>query len=148
MLSSRHKLLFIKRMHLIGVAFYEPNLDRLESMWSPDIFGEMMAISCKKIEFQTNRQHSSSWAAAVNAKALDRSSQLALARAGLASIMCPNVCGHGYVPYKRISFIKRILSFCLPLLAHALINQSIRYSMRAGGNIGESFLLAKFPCIW
>ena len=31
-----------------GVAFYEPDLDRLESMWSPDIFGEMMAI-CKKI---------------------------------------------------------------------------------------------------
>ena len=60
MLSSRHKLLFIKRMRLIGVAFYEPDLDRLESMWSQDIFGEMMAISCKKIEFQTNHQHSSS----------------------------------------------------------------------------------------
>ena len=44
---------------LIGVASYEPDHDRLESMWSPDIFGEMMAISCKKIEFQTNRQHSS-----------------------------------------------------------------------------------------
>ena len=27
MLSSHHKLLFIKRMHLIGVAFYEPKLD-------------------------------------------------------------------------------------------------------------------------
>ena len=60
MLSSSHKLLYIKRMRLIGVAFYEPDLDRLESMWSPDIFGEMMAISCKKIEFQTNRQHLSS----------------------------------------------------------------------------------------
>ena len=45
MLSSRHKLLFIKRMRLIGVAFYEPDLDRLESMWSPDIFGEMMATN-------------------------------------------------------------------------------------------------------
>ena len=53
-----------------------------------------MAISCKKIEFQTNRQ-------TVNAKALDRSSQLALARvlAGLTSITCPNVCGRGHVPY-------------------------------------------------
>ena len=28
--------------HLIGMAFYEPDLDRLESMWSSDIFGEMM----------------------------------------------------------------------------------------------------------
>ena len=45
MLSSRHKLLFIKRMRLIGVVFYEPDLDRLESMWSPDIFGEMMATN-------------------------------------------------------------------------------------------------------
>ena len=51
MLSSRNKLLFIKHMRFIGVAFYEPDHDRLESMWSPDIFGEMMAISCKKIEF-------------------------------------------------------------------------------------------------
>ena len=50
----------LKHMLLIGVAFYEPDLDRLESMWSPDILGEMMTISCKKIEFQTNRQHSSS----------------------------------------------------------------------------------------
>ena len=41
--SSHHKLLFIKRMHLIGMAFYEPDLDRLESIWSPDIFGEVMA---------------------------------------------------------------------------------------------------------
>ena len=60
MLSSRDKLSFIKRMRLIGVVFYEPDLDRLESMWSPDIFGEMMAISGKKIEFKTNHQHSSS----------------------------------------------------------------------------------------
>ena len=45
MLSSRHKLLFIKRMRLIGVAFYEPDLDQLESIWSPDIFGEMMAMN-------------------------------------------------------------------------------------------------------
>ena len=45
MFSSCHKLLFIKRMHLIGVAFYEPNLDRLESMWSPGIFGEMVATN-------------------------------------------------------------------------------------------------------
>ena len=45
MLSSRHKLFFIKHMHLIGVAFYEPDLDRLESMWSPDIFGKMMAMN-------------------------------------------------------------------------------------------------------
>ena len=29
-------------MRLIGVAFYEPDLDWLE-VWSPDIFGEMMA---------------------------------------------------------------------------------------------------------
>ena len=53
-------ILFIKRMRLIGVVFYKPDLDRLESMWSLDIFGEMMAISCKKIEFQTNQQHWSS----------------------------------------------------------------------------------------
>ena len=45
MLSSRHKLLFIKCMRLIGVAFYEPDLDRLESMWSTHIFGEMMATN-------------------------------------------------------------------------------------------------------
>ena len=45
MLSSCHKLLLIKRMRLIGVAFYEPDLDRLESMWSPDTFGEMMATN-------------------------------------------------------------------------------------------------------
>ena len=45
MLSSRHKLLFIKRMHLIGVAFNEPDLAWLGSMWSPDIFGEMMATN-------------------------------------------------------------------------------------------------------
>ena len=45
MLPSRHKLLFIKRMHLIGVAFYEPDLDRLESMWSTDILGDMMATN-------------------------------------------------------------------------------------------------------
>ena len=45
MLSSRHKLSFIKRMRLIGVAFYEPDLDWLESMWSPDIFGDMMATN-------------------------------------------------------------------------------------------------------
>ena len=45
MLSSRHNLLFIKRMRLIRMAFYEPDLDRLESMWSPDIFGEMMATN-------------------------------------------------------------------------------------------------------
>ena len=117
MLSSHYKLLFIKHMRLIGVAFYELDFDQLESMWSPDIFGEIMAmmitLSCKKIEFQTNRQHSQSWGAAVNAKALDWSSQLALA--GLTSITCPNICGRGYVQYKRISFIKCILSFRLPL---------------------------------
>ena len=45
MLSSRHKLLFIKRMRLMGMEFYEPDLDWLESMWSPDIFGEMMATN-------------------------------------------------------------------------------------------------------
>ena len=45
MLSSRDKLLFIKRMSLIAMAFYEPDLDRLDSMWSPDIFGEMMATN-------------------------------------------------------------------------------------------------------
>ena len=37
MLFSHYKLLFIKRMCLIGVAFYEPDLDRLESIWSQDI---------------------------------------------------------------------------------------------------------------
>ena len=45
MLSSHHKLLFNKRIRLIGVVFYEPDRDRLESMWSPDIFGEMMAMN-------------------------------------------------------------------------------------------------------
>ena len=45
MLSSHHKLLFSKRLLLIGVAFYGPDLDRLESMGSPDIFGEMMATN-------------------------------------------------------------------------------------------------------
>ena len=45
MLSSRHKLLFIKRMRLIGVVFNEPDLDRLDSMWSPDILGEMVATN-------------------------------------------------------------------------------------------------------
>ena len=29
-------------MRLIGVEFYEPDLDWLESMWSPDIFGDVM----------------------------------------------------------------------------------------------------------
>ena len=38
-------LLFIKRMHIIGVAFYERDLDQLESTWSPAIFGEMMATN-------------------------------------------------------------------------------------------------------
>ena len=38
---------------------------------------------------------------------------LALGLAGLASITCPKVCAHGYVPYNRISFIKRIPSFRL-----------------------------------
>ena len=45
MLSFCHKLLFIKCMRLIGVEFYEPDLDRnnrLESMWSPD---DMMATN-------------------------------------------------------------------------------------------------------
>ena len=45
MLSSRHKLLFVKHMPLIGVVFYESDLDWLESMWSPDIFGEMIATN-------------------------------------------------------------------------------------------------------
>ena len=45
MLSSRHKLLFIKRMRLIGMVFYEPDLDWLESMWSSDIFGETMTTN-------------------------------------------------------------------------------------------------------
>ena len=40
-----HKLLFIKRMRLIGVVFSEPDLDRLDSMWSPDILEEMMATN-------------------------------------------------------------------------------------------------------
>ena len=46
MLSSRYKLLFIKRMRLIGMAFYEPDLDQLEStcMWSPDILAMNNAV--------------------------------------------------------------------------------------------------------
>ena len=32
-------------MRLIGVAFYDPDLDGLESIWSPAIFGEMMATN-------------------------------------------------------------------------------------------------------
>ena len=52
--SSCHKLLFIKRMRLIGVAFYEPELDRLESIWSPAIFGEMMATN--NVIMQEDRQ--------------------------------------------------------------------------------------------
>ena len=32
MLSSRHKLLLTKRMRLIGVAFSEPDLDRLDTL--------------------------------------------------------------------------------------------------------------------
>ena len=69
--------------------------------WWPRI-----TLSCKKIEFQTNRQHSSSWAAAIYAKALNQSSQLASASGpGLASITCPNVYGCGYVPYKCISLL-------------------------------------------
>ena len=48
MLSSHHKLSFIKDMCLIGVAFYEPYLDlknRMKNMWNPDIFGDMMAMN-------------------------------------------------------------------------------------------------------
>ena len=56
MLSSRHKLLFIKRMRLIGVAFYEPDLYRLESMWSSDIFGEMMATNNAVMQEDSFRQ--------------------------------------------------------------------------------------------
>ena len=36
------KLLFIKHMRLIGVVFYLDLNNRLESMWSPDIFGDNM----------------------------------------------------------------------------------------------------------
>ena len=52
--SSCHKLLFIKGMRLIGMAFYEPELDRLESIWSPAIFGEMMATN--NVIMQKDRQ--------------------------------------------------------------------------------------------
>ena len=55
MSSSCHKLLFIKRMRLIGMAFYEPDLDRLESMWSPGIFGEMMATNNTSTVMQEDR---------------------------------------------------------------------------------------------
>ena len=120
MLSSRDKLLFIKRMRLIGVAFYEPDIDRLDSI---DIFGEMMATN--KAVMQEDRVSDKLPAlvilsgAAVNAKTLDQSSASAGATAvsgpGLTSITCPNICGRGYVPFKRISFIKRILSFSSPL---------------------------------
>ena len=52
--SSCHKLLFIKRMRLIGVAFYEPDLDRLESVGSQPTFGEMMATN--NVIMQEDRQ--------------------------------------------------------------------------------------------
>ena len=52
--SSYLKLLFIKRMRLIGVAFYKPDLDRLESIWSLAIFGEMMATN--NVIMQEDRQ--------------------------------------------------------------------------------------------
>ena len=60
MLCSHHKLLFIKCMRLIGVVFYEPLNNRLESMWSPDIFGDMMATNNADagiLSLQTNRKH-------------------------------------------------------------------------------------------
>ena len=50
MLSSRHKLLFIKRMRLIGVAFYESDLDH--DGWK--VFGEMMATN--NVIMQEDRQ--------------------------------------------------------------------------------------------
>ena len=43
-LFSSQAIIF-KHMRLIGMAFYESDLDQLESMWSPDIFGEMMATN-------------------------------------------------------------------------------------------------------
>ena len=52
--SSCHKLLFIKRMRLIGVAFYEPDLDWLESILESGIFGEMMATN--KVIMQEDQQ--------------------------------------------------------------------------------------------
>ena len=94
------------------IYFCEPDLDRLESMWSPDILGEMVATNndiMQEVWVWDNGQYSSSWAAAVNTKALDQSRQLLLALVGLTSITCPNVCGRGCVPYKYI------LSFLLPL---------------------------------
>ena len=45
MLSSRHKLLFIKRMPLIGVVFYESDLDLNNRQKSPDLFGDTMATN-------------------------------------------------------------------------------------------------------
>ena len=44
----------MKRMRLIGVAFYEPELDRMESIWSPAIFREMMATN--NVIMQEDRQ--------------------------------------------------------------------------------------------
>ena len=41
-------------MRLIGVAFYEPERDLLESIWSPDIFREMMATN--NVIMQEDRQ--------------------------------------------------------------------------------------------
>ena len=45
-------ILFTKRMRLIGVVFYEPDL---ESMWSPGIFGEVMATNNTSTVMQEDR---------------------------------------------------------------------------------------------
>ena len=57
-------------MRLIGVAFYEPDLDRLESMWSPDIFGEMMAMN--NVVMQEDRVSDKSPALAISSVSCKR----------------------------------------------------------------------------
>ena len=75
MLSSCHKLLFIKCMRLIGVAFNEPDLDRLDSMCHGEIMATNKAVMQEDPSF---RQIASTChlerQLAVNAKTLDQSS--------------------------------------------------------------------------
>ena len=60
-------------MRLIGVAFNEPDLDRLDSNvpWSPDIFREIMATNKAVMQEDSFRQIASTHHLAVNAKTLD-----------------------------------------------------------------------------
>ena len=49
MLPSCHKLLFIKRMRLIGVAFYIPDLDQLVSSPDPTLKEEKDQVNLGRI---------------------------------------------------------------------------------------------------